>query len=75
MNPTTLGFPDFDGKWADAPWHMDFLARDPKRLALMKTLLLQAKEVQKTLDEHFLNPTEKSPKVGFGFKLTTNSNN
>jgi hypothetical protein len=72
VNPTMLGFPDFDGKWADAPWHMDFLARDPKRLALMKALLQQAKDVQKTLDEYFLSPTDKSPKAGFTFKLTGN---
>jgi hypothetical protein len=48
---------------------MDFLARDPKRLALMKALLQQAKEVQKILNRHFQNPNEKSPNTRFVVNL------
>jgi hypothetical protein len=69
VNPSTLGFADFDGKWANSPWHTDFLVRDPKRSAVMNSLLLQARGVQSILDWHFNNLTERSPNVAFPFEL------
>lgn len=65
INPMTFGFPDFNGKWANSPWHKDFLGRDSRRMSLMNSVLQAALEIRRTLDWHFMNSTERSPNIAF----------